>query len=185
MRCIFCKSDSSDSRSIEHIIPEALGNTDHTLPRGVVCDKCNNYFTRKLEGPLLASTWFRHARARQQVPSKRGLIPPFTAIVPAARVAANVWLDGSNMSFGAIKASEESQLFDALRSGRAHSLYIPDVEHIDQRLMARLLAKMAVEIVCLKMMATNGWEKQIVDEHQLDNAHSGEGDHGFRRMATT
>ena len=28
MRCIFCKQDSSISRTIEHIIPESLGNKD-------------------------------------------------------------------------------------------------------------------------------------------------------------
>ncbi|HET8891812.1 MAG TPA: HNH endonuclease [Candidatus Angelobacter sp.] len=28
-RCIFCKNDSSGSRSIEHILPESLGNKEH------------------------------------------------------------------------------------------------------------------------------------------------------------
>ena len=36
MNCIFCKSDSRESRSTEHVIPESLGNTEHTLPPGVV-----------------------------------------------------------------------------------------------------------------------------------------------------
>jgi len=75
MRCIFCKSGSDGSRSIEHIIPESLGNTEHTLPRRVVCDACNNYFARKIEAPLLASQVFVLLRARQRIPNKRGLIP--------------------------------------------------------------------------------------------------------------
>jgi len=49
MRCLFCKCPSDDSKSVEHIIPETLGNADHVLPRGTVCDKCNNYFSRKIE----------------------------------------------------------------------------------------------------------------------------------------
>jgi hypothetical protein len=53
MRCIFCKNDSSNSKSVEHIIPESLGNTTRTLPKGVVCDTCNNYFARKVEKPFL------------------------------------------------------------------------------------------------------------------------------------
>ncbi len=36
MRCIFCKTDSDSSRSVEHIIPESLGNTDYVLPPGCV-----------------------------------------------------------------------------------------------------------------------------------------------------
>lgn len=53
MNCIFCKEESSNSRSIEHIIPESLGNKDHVLPPGIVCDKCNNYFARKIEKKIL------------------------------------------------------------------------------------------------------------------------------------
>ncbi len=67
MRCIFCKGDSNQSRSVEHIIPEALGNIEHVLPRGIVCDTCNNYFARKVEGPLLETQWFRHARSKIRV----------------------------------------------------------------------------------------------------------------------
>jgi hypothetical protein len=33
-RCIFCKKDASSSRSLEHIIPQSLGNEEHALPLG-------------------------------------------------------------------------------------------------------------------------------------------------------
>ena len=49
MRCIFCKQDSSNSKNVEHIIPESLGSTKHILGKGIVCDKCNNYFSREVE----------------------------------------------------------------------------------------------------------------------------------------
>jgi len=75
MRCIFCKLDSSGSRSREHILPESLGNREYTLPPGVVCDGCNNYFSRKLEGPVLASPTFRLLRADRQIANKKGRVP--------------------------------------------------------------------------------------------------------------
>src|SRR6267154_1084155 len=53
VRCIFCKQNSALSRSVEHIVPESLGNTQHILPIGVVCDACNNYLAREVEKPLL------------------------------------------------------------------------------------------------------------------------------------
>lgn len=77
MRCIFCKKDSSSSPSREHILPEALGNARQVLPCGVVCDQCNNYFSRKVEGPVLDSQMFRTLRADRRIPNKRGLIPDF------------------------------------------------------------------------------------------------------------
>ena len=48
-KCIFCHKDVSISKSVEHIIPESLGNKSHVLPKGYVCDECNNYFARKVE----------------------------------------------------------------------------------------------------------------------------------------
>ena len=76
MRCIFCKGDSSGTRSIEHVIPESLGNTDHVLPMGLVCDRCNRYFGTKIEQPLLSSAIFRDLRRNMAIPNKRGSLPP-------------------------------------------------------------------------------------------------------------
>lgn len=75
MRCIFCKQDSSTSVAVEHIIPESLGNIDHVLPVGVVCDGCNQYFARKVERQILETPMFRLLRADMAIPNKRGRIP--------------------------------------------------------------------------------------------------------------
>lgn len=75
MRCIFCKQDSSTSRSVEHIVPESLGNVEYVLPIGAVCDGCNQYFSRKVERQVLETPMFRLMRARMTVPNKRGRIP--------------------------------------------------------------------------------------------------------------
>lgn len=75
MKCIFCKSDSSQSVSVEHIIPESLGNIEHVLPKGMVCDSCNNYFSIKIEKPLLESPYFISLRSQNLIENKRGRIP--------------------------------------------------------------------------------------------------------------
>jgi len=67
MRCLFCKCDSSSSRSVEHVIPESLGNHSLTLPPGVVCDNCNNYFSRKVEKPFLESGAVLLLRFHQEI----------------------------------------------------------------------------------------------------------------------
>ncbi len=40
MRYIFCKQEASTSKSVEHIIPESMGNKSNILKPGIVCDKC-------------------------------------------------------------------------------------------------------------------------------------------------
>lgn len=48
----FCHKDASWSTSVEHIVPESLGNKDICLPKGYVCDECNHYFAIKAEKEL-------------------------------------------------------------------------------------------------------------------------------------
>lgn len=168
MRCIFCKSDSTKSRSTEHILPESLGNIEHVLPRGVVCDTCNNYFARKVEGPLLNTPWFRHVRSRQWIPNKRGFVPPMRGVVPGARMNADVWLNGTNLTLGGQNEREDRALTDAILTARARTVYLPIIEVIDQRLMSRFLAKVALEVLSERVMHVDGWNDEIVDKEALD-----------------
>lgn len=73
--CIFCNQDSTESKSVEHIIPESLGNDELILDKGIVCDKCNNYFSREIESPVLNLDGFKQLRFYEFIESKRGRIP--------------------------------------------------------------------------------------------------------------
>jgi HNH endonuclease len=161
------KCASTQSRSVEHIISEALGNIEHVLPPGVVCDTCNNYFARKV-GPLLETHWFRHARSRQGIENKRGLIPPMSGLVLAARLPANVWFDGARLGLSGLNEKDDATLYRAIVSGSAKSVYIPIIGEIDERLMSRFLAKVAIEILAHRLMGIEGWEEPLVDDPQLD-----------------
>lgn len=74
-KCIFCRENSSSSISVEHIIPESLGNTELILKQGLVCDKCNNYFSLKVEAPFLNHQSIIRIRSKSLIPSKKGKIP--------------------------------------------------------------------------------------------------------------
>lgn len=78
--CIFCNKDSTTSKSIEHIIPESLGNDELILDKGIVCDKCNNYFSREIENPVLNLDGFKQLRFYELIKSKRGKIPSSDAL---------------------------------------------------------------------------------------------------------
>lgn len=79
MRCIFCKNSTVGSKSVEHIIPESLGNTNHILTFGLVCGACNNYFSIKIEKPILDSGMFRFLRMNKRIANKVGRSPSFLA----------------------------------------------------------------------------------------------------------
>jgi hypothetical protein len=84
MRCIFCKNDSTNSKSVEHIIPESLGNKNNILPKGVVCDSCNSYFGSKIEKAVLEMPYFKSLRGRIMIENKKGKISSvsgFTIVV--------------------------------------------------------------------------------------------------------
>lgn len=168
MRCIFCKTNSAKSRSVEHIIPESLGNIEHVLPRGAVCDGCNNYFARKVEGPLLETSWFRHARSRQWIPNKRQRVPPMTGIVPGARLSALVWQDGARLTLKGHNTRDHNLLVEAITAGRANSVIVPIIEAIDQRLMSRFLAKVSLEVLAQRVLNVDGWQDEVVDNVGLD-----------------
>jgi hypothetical protein len=71
MNCIFCHNISDNSKSIEHIVPESLGNKHTVLWRGAVCDKCNNYFATKIEKELLKQPYFISVRHRNIIKTKK------------------------------------------------------------------------------------------------------------------
>lgn len=70
MKCIFCDNENN-AKSVEHIVPESFGNTFYALPKGSVCDDCNNNFS-KFEGKALTNTVFVVERARFGVVTKKG-----------------------------------------------------------------------------------------------------------------
>lgn len=51
--CIFCKQDSSESKSREHILPESMGcPKEFYLKPHTVCDQCNNNTLARLDSDL-------------------------------------------------------------------------------------------------------------------------------------
>lgn len=164
MKCIFCKRDSSGSRSVEHIVPESLGNTKLTLPRGTVCDSCNNYFATHVEAPVLASKEFSYLRFHQEIPNKRGRLPSVDAILGGEIV--EVHKTGPlQFSFNAkdfevakrVSAQGDGQLLVPL-SGPAPSSH----------LTSRWLAKMGLELLALRVSRVEGWNNEFIDHPGLD-----------------
>ncbi|GHU97887.1 hypothetical protein FACS189483_05040 [Spirochaetia bacterium] len=89
MDCIFCQKPSDNSRGVEHIIPESLGNEDIILWRGAVCDLCNNYFSH-IEGELLEQPYFISLRHRNFIKTKKNHLVAQKYLFPNKNIG---WVD--------------------------------------------------------------------------------------------
>lgn len=70
MSCIFC-GEPVVNLSIEHIVPESLGNIDYILEPGRICAECNNSFS-DFEDKALSKTMLGFERSRLGVATKKG-----------------------------------------------------------------------------------------------------------------
>jgi hypothetical protein len=188
MRCIFCKQDSSASRSAEHVLPESLGNTTAVLAPGVVCDKCNNYFSRKVEKPFLEAPAISELRFQQAIPSKRGRVPPSSGLLlPQFPVSLYRHLKGPFV--GSILVDNPDGIRHLLSSDNATIVFSGNGRPPDVHVVSRFLAKAAVEALALRLMSVPGGLDFVVDESQFDpiRRHAREGHprtwpHSVRRI---
>jgi HNH endonuclease len=72
VRCFYCLEDSSRSRSVPHVIPEALLKNSVVLPVGAVCDACNHYFGHELDATLVSHPVVSLVVQFLRLPGKRG-----------------------------------------------------------------------------------------------------------------
>jgi hypothetical protein len=70
MACIFCGSTHA-LNTVEHIVPESLGNKSYALEKGKICADCNNGFS-KFEDIAQSKSILGYERARLAVMTKKG-----------------------------------------------------------------------------------------------------------------
>ncbi len=170
MRCVFCERDSSASRSVEHIIPESLGNREHILERGIVCDGCNNYFASKIEEPVLSSIHFQNLRSRQEIANKRGNIPFEYGVFPEAGVPIALRASqDQGMSVGAWHEKDDTRFVRTLMDIRKGRFLVPYSMPVDERLLARFIAKIGTEAYVAKALKGGLSVDQLIGAQELQN----------------
>ncbi len=151
MECIFCHKDSSSSKSIEHIIPESLGNKHHILPAGYVCDECNHYFAIKIEKELLTQPYFVSMRFRNEILTKKGKLVKEKMIFPGVLKSCEVTIQTTED--GLIASFEDKELYNLIKAGKTKTMiapYIPAPKY-PNTIMSRFLAKCAYEYALYNM----------------------------------
>lgn len=160
MHCIFCKQESSSSRSFEHIMPESIGSKKRILQPGVVCDQCNNYFARKVEQPILNHPSIQNFRAWYQVPNKRGKYPWVRGVIAGTDIPIGL-RRGKNggLEIKPEKDSDKRRVQAEFERGLPNPLLFKIEMNPPKHEMSRFLAKMALETVAeIFSSAKNGTE---------------------------
>jgi hypothetical protein len=148
-------------------MPESIGSKGRTLPPGVVCDTCNNYFARKVEQPLLGHHSMRNLRGWHRVANKRGKSPSVVGWIAGTDVEVGLSLDSN----GQLRVEPEKErhrriLNQVLEPGPFGSLQIPLLFKLEmdppKREMSRFLAKMGLESVAETFLLTSGPPDDLV-----------------------
>jgi hypothetical protein len=135
-----------------------LGNKEHILWGGLVCDSCNNYFASKIEKRLLEQPYFINLRHRNIIRSKKDHLIPETYFSPKFGPI-RIWFDltknGYNFCF-----ENNSKMVSAWKSGEENRLIIPIIREPapNNYIMSRFLAKCALESMILRIGKKNVFE---------------------------
>ena len=70
MTCIYCKGDLETFNAEEHVFPASIGG-NKTLPKGYVCDGCNNYFA-ELDTAVLMNRYIAMDVGALEIPGRGG-----------------------------------------------------------------------------------------------------------------
>lgn len=136
-KCIFC-SENGPFSSVEHIIPESLGNDLVVLGKGWVCDNCNNIMST-FEGRVLQKSILGIERCRLGIVTKK----KNPAMARTHRIS---WFSEPDKGNNVLSAEADWPNYPVLWSSDYSSgkIIVPihDKTCID---IARLLLKMGVE----------------------------------------
>lgn len=151
---------------MEHVIPESLGNTEYVLEKGLVCDSCNNYFSIKIEGPLLEMPFFRQSRYKRNILSKKGKIPADKGFVIDPDLGQVLFAKNKQTGFG-IEIPDE-RIRKSLKN--EISVFVPEFDFFDSdnSIVSKFLAKIAIEGLAFDVQNDNENIETIVNQPGFD-----------------
>lgn len=169
MKCIFCKQNSDNAKSVEHIIPESLGNKSHILEKGIVCDKCNNYFATKIEKNVLEQLYFKNLRHRNDILNKKNKLPTEFGFV-AHPQGGKIEIINKHNNVIEINV-DNKEIYNLIKEQKIDKLYIPIITQPenDNIYLSRFLGKIALEALAKKVSPVENWNKDFIEHEGLDD----------------
>lgn len=152
MNCIFC--NSPHPRSVEHVIPESLGNEDLVLV-DEVCSGCNAAFS-SVENYVLSKTPIAFWRTIHGIKTKKGNLPRVDLSQPP--VDKGVWADchaahDDGIAFAShidgsvsVDIADDSILQGIMHGEKSGLRFVLTPKKL--HLLGRFLAKIGIELLC-------------------------------------
>ncbi len=150
--CLFCGVE--EPNSLEHVIPESLGNDDLVL-RNEVCWVCNNHFA-KIESYVLQKTEFAFWRAFLGIRTKKGNLPSVDLSQDRGRKGIYPGIhhqhdNGLGFTFHgdgscSVEISDDSIVRDILSAERKQFQFVITPKVLEQ--LGRFLCKIGIELIC-------------------------------------
>ena len=152
--CLFCNA-YGPYKTIEHIIPESLGNDDLVLSDDV-CDSCQSYFGKEVERFVLSKTPIAFWRTYLGIKTKKSELPSVDLSLPKIRKGRlpNVHPESDDFGLkayidGSTEVTLESEVLrDDIISGKRNQLNLILTPLVLQ-MMGRFLCKIGIELICL------------------------------------
>ena len=136
------------------------------LPPGVVCDNCNNYFSRKVEKPFLENPSILALRFHEALPSKRGIIPAVFGVF-RPNIPAVVYRHTKGQFLGSACIPEECvEAF--MQKSEGELIFPASGSPPEGSVLSRFLAKVAVEAMADRLLKMPAMLKQWIDDPQID-----------------
>lgn len=154
MECLFCNA-SGPYTTVEHVIPESLGNDDLTL-EGHVCDACQRYFGKEVEHCVLNKTMIGAWRVLLGTTTKKGKRPMVDLSQPREQrgVLPCVSAHHDDVAFEALEDESfkltkmSPDLAERFEQGARSRLQLVITPHV-LYMLGRFLCKVGLELVCV------------------------------------
>jgi hypothetical protein len=135
------------------------------LPRGIVCDGCNNYFSREVERPFLEAPAVKALRFHQLLESRKKRIPPINGIISSG-ISATVMRDYKT---GNLSVDVPVEFFEKLTAMERGVLVLPlSATPPSDSVISRFLAKIALESMALRLCKFPEGIDYLADDSQFD-----------------
>ena len=172
MRCLFCKKNSDNSKSIEHIIPESLGNKSFILPLGFVCDKCNNYFAREVEKPFLHLPEIELLRFQEAIPNKKNRMPMIEGRINGCYPVKLKRRLRHDQVVNEVEVTQDVMDIIFNHSQRDMNIIMPaftnEIHFSSSLVISRFLAKIALESLAERIKSIENSLEDLVEDRQYD-----------------
>ena len=152
--CLFCRSEGPFS-TVEHIVPESLGN-DNLLLREHICDVCQAYFGKEIEQYVLSKTPLGFWRTILGIKTKQGRSPSVDFSQPKRQKGAfpivhplqdNIGFTYHEDGSTSVEINNPDIVKEIVQEGKNqfNFVFTPKVIHM----VGRFLCKISVELICL------------------------------------